>query len=152
MAGITPYEVKLDPINPTQVTELADHLMRDLSASNAQAVNTEFMLSIHDNADKLIGGLTASTSYGWMLIKVLWVDQSTRRTGLGSQLMDAAMKQGRDIGCHGIWLDTSSPQAYAFYKSLGFKVFGMLENEEGQHPAKHKRWMMRKRIKQEGEI
>ena len=146
MAGIAPYEIILEPINPTQVTELTDHLMHDLYASNEQAVNAEFMLSLCNDADQLIGGLTASTSYGWMLIKVLWVNQTERRCGLGSRLMDAAVNRGRDLGCHGIWLDTSNPQAHAFYTTRGFEVFGTLSNKPHQHPASHQRWMMRREI------
>ncbi|MDB4209194.1 hypothetical protein N9770_07375 [Amylibacter sp.] len=46
--------------------------MQDLLASNEQAENTEFTLIARNEANEIIAGLTAITSYGWMLIKVLW--------------------------------------------------------------------------------
>jgi GNAT superfamily N-acetyltransferase len=90
--------------------------------------------------------VVASTSYGWLLVKMLWVDRAWRRTGVGTRLMAAAEEKGREIGCHAGWLDTSSAEARAFYLRLGYTVFGTLENEGGDVPAGHTRWFMRKRL------
>ncbi len=146
MAGLTDYDLQLEPANSAVKAELTDNLLRDLHVLNVQAANSEFMLTARDSDDQMIGGLIATTSYGWMLIKVLWVKHSERRNGIGAKLMDKATKQARDVGCHGMWLDTSSAPAYAFYTTLGFEVFGTLANDADQHPANHQRWLMRKQI------
>lgn len=147
MAKITPYKITLELPDSTKKTELTDHLMHDLSMLNEQAFNSEFILLVRNESNQLLGGLNAITSYGWLQIKVLWVRKAERRCKLGSQLMNTATNRAKEIGCHGVWLDTSSPEAYAFYSTLGFKTFGTLINKPHQHPATHKRWMMRKEIK-----
>ena len=90
--------------------------------------------------------MVASTSYGWLLVKMLWVDSAWRRTRVRTRLMAAVEEKGREIGCHAAWLDTSSAEARAFYLRLGYTVFGTLENEGGDVPAGHTRWFMRKRL------
>ncbi|MDB2707596.1 hypothetical protein N9Y99_00160 [Amylibacter sp.] len=69
---MTTYKVQLEPSSPSLSAELTGHLMQDLLASNEQAENTEFTLIARNEANEIIAGLTAITSYGWMLIKVLW--------------------------------------------------------------------------------
>lgn len=118
--------------------ELLDSLRKDLP----QAQNTSFVLAARNNQDSLLGGLTASTSYGWLLIKTLWVDGTYQRQGIGSALVEFAHDKARTIGCHGAWLDTSSPAAMQFYSGLGYSVFGELSNSTNQFPADHRRWFM----------
>jgi ribosomal protein S18 acetylase RimI-like enzyme len=93
--------------------------------------------------DEVIGGLDGSTSYGWLHVKVLWVDPRYRRQGHGQRLMEIAEAKVRERGCHGVWLDTSSPEALALYASLGFTVFGEISNAPGLHPSMHRRWFLK---------
>ncbi len=125
---------------------LEQKLLADLRQESEQAVNQRFALSVTTEAEQLIAGLTASTSYGWLLIKILWVEKSYRQAGLGRKLMSRAEEQARMLGCHSAWLDTSSQQAMQFYKELGYSVFGELENPEHQLPPDHHRWFMRKSL------
>ncbi|MDB9794768.1 GNAT family N-acetyltransferase [bacterium] len=148
MAGVNTYKVQLETPSPSLSAELTAHLMQDLLASNEQAENTEFTLIARNEANEIIAGLTAITSYGWMLIKVLWVNRSERRCGIGQRLMNDAVSCARSVGCHGIWLDTSSPEAFAFYTAQKFEVFGVLTNKNAQLPTSHHRWFLRKQIDQ----
>jgi predicted N-acetyltransferase YhbS len=140
------HKILMEPVTTPLSAELTDHLMRDLRATNEQAENSKFIFTARDDANQMIGGIIAETSYGWMLIKELWIDENERRNGLGSELVERATHRASELGCHGIWLDTSSPQAHAFYISLEFEVFGTLENAPHQHPKNHQRWLMRKLI------
>lgn len=119
------------------------HALRD---ALPQAENTSFVLSARDQAGALIGGLTASTSYGWLLIKTLWVTEAFRHRGLGRRFMVLAEEKARSAGCHGAWLDTSNPDAMRFYEKLGYARFGQLANRKEQPPAGHRRWFMEKRL------
>ncbi len=121
-------------------------LLQSLRDALPQGRNTSFVLSARTPGGDLVGGLTAGTSYGWLLVKTLWVAETHRGQGIGRSLMEQAEKRARAVGCHGSWLDTSSPDAMRFYSKLGYTVFGLLENATGQHPADHRRWFMNKAL------
>ena len=119
-------------------------LLASLARVNTQAENNGLVLVSRGPGGALAGGVIGHTSYGWLLIKVLWVDEAYRGAGLGKQLMAQAEGRARDAGCHSAWLDTSSEPAHAFYSYLGYTDFGLLENADDQHPAGHHRWFMKK--------
>ncbi len=124
--------------------EIETRLRETLRKAQAQAQNASVVLAAHDDNKQLVGGLAAHCSYGWLLIKSLWVDDSLRRSGIGTRLMIEAEHVARSVNCHGIWLDTSSAGARRFYLSLGYHEFGRLDNLPGQLPEGHQRWFLRK--------
>lgn len=56
----------------------------------------------------------------------LWVEEDTRRSGLGRALVAAACDRAREHGCRRIELDTSEENApaLALYTSVGFGTKG----------------------------
>lgn len=124
--------------------EIELNLLNSLSQTLAQSNNSSFVLTARDSLDLIIAGLTASTSYGWLLVKVLWVNDKYRGHGMGRALMNKAELKARQSGCHGAWLDTSNPDAMLFYQSLGYTSFGQLNNSSSQYPPGHSRWFMKK--------
>jgi len=130
--------------NPELADTLESELLKSLREHLPQALNTRFVLSAKNSQGDIIGGLTASTSYGWLLIKVLRVDEAHRHSGIGRSLMKSAEIKGGELGCHSAWLDTSSPDTMTFYLSLGYECFGELANTETQYPPQHHRWFMKK--------
>lgn len=132
--------------DPKLAGTIEAELLRSLRATLPQSDNQGFLLSARSEDGNLAGGLTASTSYGWLLIKTVWVAEAQRGRGLGSALMDKAEMKARDLGCHGAWLDTSSPDAMRFYEWLGYETFGQLSNAPGQTPETHRRWFMKKAL------
>lgn len=125
---------------------IENRLLQSLAAENAQSVNEDFVLKAADDSGRLLGGLQASTSYHWLLIKTLWVDDAVRGSGLGSRLVELAEHEARRLGCHGAWLDTSNERAHAFYLALGYKDFGILANRQDQPLSGHRRWFMQKEL------
>ena len=125
---------------------LESELLSSLALNQEQALNIGFTLSAHDVEGELIGGLVASSSYSWLLVKILWVDEGRRNLGVGRSLMDFAETKALKLGCHSVWLDTSSANAMRFYDALGYEVFGKLENSKGQFPPGHCRWFMKKAL------
>ena len=131
----------------SSVAELIEReLLKALRQSLEQANNEQFVLAANSDQGRLIGGLTAGTSYGWLLIKKLWVDDGQRRKGLGGLLMNDAEYRGREIGCHAAWLETSNSASRVFYEKLGYQVFGELKNYTSQIPESHHRWFMKKSL------
>lgn len=123
---------------PDVAEQLERHLLTDLRQSSDQGENTQIILEVRDNEQTLVGGLAGSTSYGWLLIKILWIARPYRKQGLGRALVEDACARARKVGCHSVWLETSNNRALAFYNRLGFEQFGVLLNPKDQ-PLKHHR-------------
>jgi GNAT superfamily N-acetyltransferase len=97
----------------------------------------QLTLTLRDRG-RLIGGLAAETYFGWMFISLLWLDARHRRHGLGRMLMERAEDEARDRGVTNAWVDTFDFQAEPFYRKLGYRPFGRLEN----YPAPYGRvWL-----------
>lgn len=65
------------------------------------------------------------TSYGE--VTMLVVDESHRRKGLASKIMDFADNFAKEKGCIGLWLVSGfgrEEHAHEFYKNYGFKITG----------------------------
>ncbi|MBT8098993.1 MAG: GNAT family N-acetyltransferase [Gammaproteobacteria bacterium] len=125
---------------------LETELLASLRNCLPQAENSHFVLAAQDPHGRLLGGVSATTSYGWLLVKTLWVHSDYRRSGLGRALMARAERKGVETGCHGAWLDTSNPAAMQFYLQLGYVTFGKLTNRKDQPPDDHTRWFLKKAL------
>jgi len=97
--------------------------------------------AIQDERGQMIGGLSGATAYGWLFVELLFVPESLRRRGLGTDLIRRAEAEALARGCHSVWLDTFEFQARGFYERLGYTCFGELKN----YPA-GSRFFMSKRL------
>lgn len=140
-------EIVLSEAEPALADEIDRELLAAIRKSQPQALNSSFTLTIRDESGALAAGLVASTGYGWLLVKMLWVSEGERGRGLGRRLMEEAEAEGVRRGCHGAWLDTSMPDAARFYERLGYETFGLLENTPDDMVPGHRRWFMRKRLR-----
>lgn len=147
----------IDPdLNNIQVTvndssieqQIESELLKSLRSELIQSTNSSVFLAARDNKENLVAGLVGSTSYGWLLVKIVWVSDKYQGKGIGRLLMERAESEALKYDCHSIWLDTSSPRAMKFYVSLGYEVFGQLDNKENQYPQEHSRWFMKKPLGQ----
>jgi GNAT superfamily N-acetyltransferase len=87
-----------------------------------------------------VGGLWASSFYNWLYIELLFVPESLRGSGFGSELVRRAEMIAIARDCVGVWLDTFGFQALGFYQKLGYEMFGALED----HPRGSRRCFLRK--------
>jgi len=85
-------------------------------------------LFARDENGGVAGGVLAEVYFRWMFVKILWLDERVRGRGVGAELMRRAEIAAREAGCDGIWLDTFSFQAPAFYRKLGYEEFGRLDD------------------------
>lgn len=125
---------------------IEERLLEALSGNRPPSDYAPLAIEARENG-ALIGGLAGGTSYGWLLVKALWVSEAARGKGIGAKLMAEAEEMARDRGCHGAWLDTSSARAELFYARLGYERFGVLENGPGDEPQGHRRVFMRKALR-----
>ena len=128
---------------PPVAKDIEAALLADLRQTAPQGRNETITLSVNAADGRLVAGLVGSTSYGWLLIKVLWVTDEQRRQGYGRALVLNAFNHAKSLGCHGAWLDTSNRDALQFYSALDFEVFGTLENSGPQEPLGHQRWFLK---------
>jgi len=96
---------------------------------------------IYQNEDgEMVAGAFAEVYWQSMHIAVLWVDESLRGAGIGTELMHRIEAQAREWQCRFAWTTTFSWQAREFYERLGYRVAGQLDD----HPPGHTFYTMRK--------
>jgi GNAT superfamily N-acetyltransferase len=83
---------------------------------------------VRDDKNEIVGGLIASTYWGWLDIDDLWVTENLRGQGLGRRLLRMAEEEARARGCSRAKLRTFSFQARGFYEKEGYRVVGELED------------------------
>jgi len=88
-----------------------------------------FLVSVRDGDGALVGGLTGVTYWDWLYVGELWLDERLRGRGWGRRLLDRAERIAVARGCRAAWLDTFSFQAPGFYRRLGWREFGSLDDQ-----------------------
>lgn len=135
----------------TRETPAPDTIVRGLracleahneAAGGVAPDSVSFAWVVRDAAGEMVGGLAAEARYGWLHIRLLWVNAERRGDGAGSALLDAAERTARDRGLLGLLTDTSSFQAPAFYTRRGFAVVG----EVPELPPGHTTYYLAKRL------
>ena len=133
-------------INLEPDLSLANELSERLNEFNEGQVgprNTlNFVLSVRDDAETLVAGLTGETFWNALYIHVVWVHAQHRKSGYGTALMERAEQIARARGCDVSMLSTFSFQAPAFYTKRGYQVFG----EVADLPSNHRRFWFSKRL------
>jgi GNAT superfamily N-acetyltransferase len=139
-------QITVEPDPEAFEAQLEERLLASLRRNVLASDYAPFGILARDGDGRIVGGLSGGTSYGWLLVKILWVAEEFRGRGLGAGIMALAEEEALRRGCHGAWLDTSSARARGFYERLGFQIFGTLENREGESPKGHARFFLCKRF------
>jgi GNAT superfamily N-acetyltransferase len=108
-------------------------LLEALSADNERAYGRALPwrrvnVFIEDRDGQLVGGLLGELFWGWLDIRILWIDPSHRRKGLGRKLVSMAEREARKHGVDRAMLSTAEFQAPEFYKRLGYEIFAVLDD------------------------
>jgi GNAT superfamily N-acetyltransferase len=90
----------------------------------------------------IVGGLYGETYLNWMYISLFWLAEEFRDKGFGSKIIRMAEKEARERGVKNAFVDSFSFQAPGFYKKLGYRQFGKLED----FPAGHSRTFLTKAL------
>jgi len=92
---------------------------------------------------EVVGGLLGDIWGGWLHVGSLWVSESIRGRGYGTELMARAHQYALEKSCTHAFLQTGSYEARPLYEALGYNVYAELKN----HPARpHSRYFMLKRL------
>lgn len=91
---------------------------------------------------RVVGGITGTTVWDWLIVNELWVDASYRKTGLGSALLGQAETWAISVGCRFARLNTFEFEAREFYEAHGYRV----ENQSNDFPTGHIQFHLTKRL------
>lgn len=135
---------ELTPIEPTpeDVQYLEDRIYEHNSSVTGIGDGQWLAFLSRDASGRIVAGLAGNTWGGTCEIRQLWVEQSQRHRGLGTQLLRAAEREARRRGCTQMLLMTFSFQAPAFYERHGFEVVATIAD----HPRGHTNLLMRRRL------
>lgn len=104
--------------------------------------DTKFAVFAKDAQGKVLGGIRATAFWDYCIIELLWLAESVRGLGIGTQLMQAAEAFALEKGFTYLRTETLSFQAKPFYLHLGFREFGKLED----YPKGHTTYCLVKKI------
>lgn len=110
-------------------------------ASRQEGAIQHLQIIAEDDAKQWIGGLDAELCWNWLFVNKLWVDESHRQEGIGSNLLAGAEREAIERGCIHAYLTTFKFQARIFYEKHGYRVVGMLEDYP---PGSAYYWMSKK--------
>ena len=122
--------------------ELAKALRAYNIAAAGKADYRPFVLTFREKG-RIVGGLYAELYWGWMYVNLLWVSEEHRGKGLGRALMQRAEAEARKHGVRNAFLESFSFQAPRYYKKLGYREFGRVND----FPKGHSRHWMTKNLK-----
>ncbi len=91
---------------------------------------------------EVLAGLLGDTYWGWLYISILWVNETLRGQGLGSQLLAKAESEAFARDCRNAHLEAHDFQALEFYQKRGYVIFGQLEDL----PVGHIKYYLRKKL------
>ncbi|MFA6303927.1 MAG: GNAT family N-acetyltransferase [Legionella sp.] len=117
------YQLSLE-INPAQedIQVLGDAIMQQASEKKGFERIDFFAIFIRDSLNNIIAGCNGNTLYGCLYIDQLWVSDTYRSQGLGTKLVEAAIKYGKDKTCTFAAVNTMDWEALGFYQKCGFKI------------------------------
>jgi GNAT superfamily N-acetyltransferase len=140
------YKTTVEHEVPDSVRETIVGLVVAYNNSKAGPGNGRALFVVlRDQAAQVCGGLSGSTSRGWLFIDHLVVPEASRGHGIGRMLVALAEREAVQRGCHNAWLNTFEFQARGFYEKLGYTCFGELPD----YPPGFSRFFMSKSLKAE---
>ncbi|MCK6586234.1 MAG: GNAT family N-acetyltransferase [Polyangiaceae bacterium] len=117
-------------------------LMHAYTLGIEQAEPRPLTVLLQDQSGALAGGLIGNCIWGWLNIRLLWVDESLRGKGHGTQILRAAEEEAAQRGCHHACLETFNMDALRFYQREGYTTYGALPD----YPKGFTRYSMAKSI------
>jgi GNAT superfamily N-acetyltransferase len=116
-----PEIVMNDATVPSESAELRDAVHEFNYDATGYRDDRVLACFLRNEAGKLVAGIEGFTWGGYARIDYLWVHETLRGKGIGTQLLAAAEQEARQRACVKVTLDTHSFQAPDFYRTLGYR-------------------------------
>ena len=108
--------------NSEDIQVLGDGIMEYAKQQRGLNPLDFFAFFIRDETNTIMGGCNGCTLYGSLYLDQLWVSDSIRHQGMGTQLIEAAFQYGKDKGCTFATVNTMDWEALGFYQKAGFII------------------------------
>ncbi|NPV06384.1 MAG: GNAT family N-acetyltransferase [Anaerolineae bacterium] len=92
-----------------------------------------FAIAVRNARGEVLGGLLAELAWDWMHVSQLWLHESLRGRGIGTELLRRAEAEALARGITRAHLETTSFQALDFYLKNGYTVFAQLHGKPRGH-------------------
>src|SRR3990167_5645237 len=111
-------------VNPSSadVQILCDGIMEHAKLKKEMKQLDFFAFFVRDETGKIVGGCNGDNMYGSLFVGQLWVTETLRGKGHGTQLMKKSENLAREKKCNFMAVNTMDWEALDFYKKLGFHV------------------------------
>lgn len=113
---------------PTDLKFLGDQLTAFNDSDVGPSQRVALAVFVRDETDRIVGGISGYTAWGWLYIQWLWVDENFRGQHMAGTMLDAAEREAAARGCHSAYIDTFNPGAAKTYQKQGYQTFGILPN------------------------
>ena len=116
--------------------------MKQVPATNPENwIPYEYIVR-NENLEIIAGILSTLGYWNGLEIKILWVKEEFRKSGIGTKLLIETENNAKAKGAIISFLDTFDFQAKDFYLKNGYTIFGILDD----FPDGHKRYHLQKRL------
>lgn len=134
-------ELGLEIEHPPRAASLAriDYEVLAHALAYVPIENRKLAVLLHENQD-LRGGVFGGTFWDCFDLRLLWLDERLKGLGYDKLLLQIASAECQQRGVISIVCDTANPLMHAFYLSIGFETFGVLD----QRPPASTSYFMRK--------
>ena len=119
-----------EDVSPEEERVLFEGIVEAASFAKGMSRMKSFAYFIRDSANVIIAGVKGVSLYGCLYIDQLWVSLELRQRGIGSKLMQACEKLGRERQCSFICVQTMDWEALLFYQKLKFEIEFIREGYE----------------------
>jgi len=122
--------------------EEKEELLTGLRSYNGQFLDLatfsgDIGVYVRDEKGIMLGGLIGVRKGDWLNIDFLWVSDSVRGSGVGSELIKTAEDEARRQGCKHALVDTASFQARPFYEKQGYQLQMSLQDYPYEGMQRH---------------
>lgn len=115
-------EIDRQPLNEQLKKQIYEGFGRHARAMTGRDEKFDPVAFIANDRGSFAGAIVAELFWGALHIKYVYVDEAYRGKGIGSQLMERALKYGRENKCLFAFVETMSFQALDFYRKMGFEL------------------------------
>jgi len=129
-------------ITPAELESIYDDFRNIEIADGVPQRKTERYQYVFEENGAVIGYVSGITEHKWFYLTDLWVEESYRRQGLGTRLLNMIEQKASDVGMEHIYLWTSGFINPLFYEKLGYIRFTVLEDKyevEGYHQTGYRK-------------